>query len=124
MAITNHSHSKETITKMAMDELNVHRNNKTMTTAVITPIATTYRFRLAMLPTYGEAVRIQKESMFLVKGKWVMDELVEYREFKTKDEAMAYFCEKLDNYWLSQLTPSLKISKERKLEILKGRGVL
>lgn len=78
------------------------------------------------LPTYGEVLLIQKDSMRLNRGQWTTCELPKHREFKTKDEAMGYYCKKLDRYWLTAIDQSVinRLGEKRALEILKGRNIL
>lgn len=72
--------------------------------------------------TYGEAVMFQKSTMRMQNGQWVSDPLPEHVRLNEK-EALEYYGRKLDEYWVSQIAPSVikRLGEERALAALKGR---
>lgn len=73
--------------------------------------------------TYGEVIVAEKDKMKMVEGVFIIEaQLPQRMSYKN---AMTYYSNKLDEYWLSQLNikPNSKISKEKFLQILKGRNL-
>lgn len=73
--------------------------------------------------TYGEVIVEEKNKMKMVEGVFIIEAKLPPRMHYAK--AMNYYSKKLDDYWLSQIDikPNSKISKERLLQILKGRNL-
>lgn len=73
--------------------------------------------------TYGEIIVAEKDKMKMVEGIFIIESKLPQR--MPYNDAMAYYSNKLDEYWLSQLNikPNSKISKEKFLQILKGRNL-
>ena len=73
--------------------------------------------------TYGEVIVEEKDKMKMKDGIFIIEAKLPPRMHYAK--AMNYYSKKLDNYWLSQinLKPNSKISKEKFLQILKGRNL-
>ena len=73
--------------------------------------------------TYGEVIVAEKDKMKMKDGIFIIEAKLPPRMHYAK--AMNYYSKKLDDYWLSQinLKPNSKISKERFLQILKGRNL-
>ena len=73
--------------------------------------------------TYGEVIVAEKDKMKMVDGIFIIEAKLPTR--MSYKNAMVYYSNKLDDYWLSQinLKPNSKISKERFLQILKGRNL-
>lgn len=73
--------------------------------------------------TYGEVIVAEKDKMKMVDGIFIIEAKLPTR--MSYKNAMVYYSNKLDNYWLSQinLKPNSKISKEKFLQILKGRNL-
>ena len=73
--------------------------------------------------TYGEAIVREKEKMQMKDGVFVIcGRLPPRMDF---DQAVKYYGEKLDRYWLSkiELSPASKFSKQEVLQILKGKNL-
>lgn len=73
--------------------------------------------------TYGEVIVAEKDKMKMVDGAFIIEAKLPTR--MSYKNAMVYYSNKLDEYWLSQinLKPNSKISKEKFLQILKGRNL-
>lgn len=73
--------------------------------------------------TYGEVIVAEKDKMKMVDGIFIIEAKLPTR--MSYKNAMVYYSKKLDDYWLSQinLKPNSKISKEKFLQILKGRNL-
>lgn len=73
--------------------------------------------------TYGEVIVAEKDKMKMVDGVFIIEAKLPTR--MSYKNAMVYYSNKLDEYWLSQinLKPNSKISKEKFLQILKGRNL-
>ena len=73
--------------------------------------------------TYGEVIVEEKDKMKMKDGIFIIEAKLPPRMHYEK--AMNYYSRKLDEYWLSQinLKPNSKISKEKFLQILKGRNL-
>lgn len=73
--------------------------------------------------TYGEVIVAEKDKMKMVDGIFIIEAKLPTR--MSYKNAMVYYSNKLDDYWLSQinLKPNSKISKEKFLQILKGRNL-
>lgn len=73
--------------------------------------------------TYGEVIVAEKDKMKMVEGVFVIEAQLPQR--MPYRDAMTYYSNKLDQYWLSQieLKDNSKISKEKFLQILKGRNL-
>lgn len=73
--------------------------------------------------TYGEVIVEEKNKMKMVDGVFIIEAKLPPRMHYAK--AMNYYSKKLDEYWLSQinLKPNSKITKEKFLQILKGRNL-
>lgn len=73
--------------------------------------------------TYGEVIVAEKDKMKMVEGVFIIEAKLPPRMHYVK--AMNYYSKKLDDYWLSQinLKPNSKITKEKFLQILKGRNL-
>lgn len=73
--------------------------------------------------TYGEVIVEEKNKMKMVDGIFIIEAKLPTR--MSYKNAMVYYSKKLDDYWLSQLDikPSSKITKEKFLQILKGRNL-
>lgn len=73
--------------------------------------------------TYGEVIVAEKDKMKMVDGIFIIEAKLPTR--MSYKNAMAYYSKKLDDYWLSQIDikPNSKISKEKFLQILKGRNL-
>lgn len=73
--------------------------------------------------TYGEVIVAEKNKMKMVDGVFIIESKLPTR--MSYKSAMVYYSNKLDEYWLSQinLKPNSKISKEKFLQILKGRNL-
>lgn len=73
--------------------------------------------------TYGEVIVEEKNKMKMVDGVFIIESKLPTR--MSYKNAMVYYSNKLDDYWLSQinLKPNSKISKEKFLQILKGRNL-
>lgn len=73
--------------------------------------------------TYGEIIVAEKDKMKMVEGVFIIEAKLPPRMHYAK--AMNYYSKKLDDYWLSQISlkPNSKISKEKFLQILKGRNL-
>lgn len=73
--------------------------------------------------TYGEVIVAEKDKMKMVDGIFIIEAKLPTR--MSYKNAMVYYSNKLDEYWLSQinLKPNSKISKEKFLQILKGRNL-
>lgn len=73
--------------------------------------------------TYGEIITEEKDKMKMKDGIFIIEAKLPPRMHYEK--AMTYYSNKLDQYWLSQLNikPNSKISKEKFLQILKGRNL-
>lgn len=73
--------------------------------------------------TYGEVIVAEKDKMKMVEGVFIIEaQLPQRMSYKN---AMAYYSNKLDEYWLSQLDikENSKITKKQFLQILKGRNL-
>lgn len=72
--------------------------------------------------TYGEAVMFQKSTMRMQNGVWVSDPLPAHVRL-SEQEALEYYGRKLDEYWTSQIVPSVikRLGEKRALAALKGR---
>lgn len=73
--------------------------------------------------TYGEVIVAEKDKMKMVDGIFIIEAKLPTR--MSYKNAMVYYSNKLDEYWLSQLDikPNSKITKEKFLQILKGRNL-
>ena len=73
--------------------------------------------------TYGEVIVEEKNKMKMVDGVFIIESKLPTR--MSYKNAMVYYSNKLDDYWLSQIDikPNSKISKEKFLQILKGRNL-
>lgn len=73
--------------------------------------------------TYGEVIVEEKDKMKMENGIFIIEAKLPTR--MSYKNAMVYYSNKLDEYWLSQinLKPNSKISKEKFLQILKGRNL-
>lgn len=73
--------------------------------------------------TYGEVIVAEKDKMKMVDGIFIIEAKLPTR--MSYKNAMVYYSNKLDDYWLSQIDikPNSKISKEKFLQILKGRNL-
>lgn len=73
--------------------------------------------------TYGEAIMSAKDKMKIVNGTFKIG--VPLPQRLNFENAMKYYGEKLDRYWLSkiELSPGSKFSKQDVLQILKGRNL-
>lgn len=73
--------------------------------------------------TYGEIIVAEKDKMKMVEGIFIIESKLPQR-MPYKD-AMTYYGNKLDDYWLSQLDikENSKITKKQFLQILKGRNL-
>ena len=73
--------------------------------------------------TYGEVIVAEKDKMKMVEGVFIIEAKLPPRMHYAK--AMNYYSKKLDDYWLSHinLKPNSKITKEKFLQILKGRNL-
>ena len=73
--------------------------------------------------TYGEVIVEEKDKMKMRDGIFIIEAKLPPRMHYAK--AMNYYSKKLDDYWLSQinLKPNSKITKEKFLQILKGRNL-
>lgn len=73
--------------------------------------------------TYGEVIVAEKDKMKMENGIFIIEAKLPPRMHYAK--AMTYYSNKLDQYWLSQLNikQNSKISKEKFLQILKGRNL-
>ena len=73
--------------------------------------------------TYGEVIVAEKDKMKMVNGIFIIEAKLPTR--MSYKNAMVYYSNKLDDYWLSQIDikPNSKISKEKFLQILKGRNL-
>lgn len=73
--------------------------------------------------TYGEVIVAEKNKMKMVDGVFIIEAKLPTR--MSYKNAMVYYSNKLDEYWLSQinLKPNSKITKEKFLQILKGRNL-
>lgn len=73
--------------------------------------------------TYGEVIVAEKDKMKMVDGIFIIEAKLPTR--MSYKNAMVYYSKKLDDYWLSQLDikPNSKITKEKFLQILKGRNL-
>lgn len=73
--------------------------------------------------TYGEVIVEEKDKMNMRDGIFIIEAKLPPRMHYAK--AMNYYSKKLDDYWLSQIDikPNSKISKEKFLQILKGRNL-
>lgn len=73
--------------------------------------------------TYGEVIVEEKDKMKMKDGIFIIEAKLPTR--MSYKNAMVYYSNKLDEYWLSQinLKPNSKISKEKFLQILKGRNL-
>ena len=73
--------------------------------------------------TYGEVIVEEKDKMKMKDGIFIIEAKLPPRMHYAK--AMNYYSKKLDDYWLSQieLKDNSKISKEKFLQILKGRNL-
>lgn len=73
--------------------------------------------------TYGEIIVAEKDKMKMVEGVFIIESKLPQR-MPYKD-AMTYYSNKLDEYWLSQLDikENSKITKKQFLQILKGRNL-
>lgn len=73
--------------------------------------------------TYGEVIVEEKDKMKMRDGIFIIEAKLPTR--MSYKNAMTYYSDKLDQYWLSQLNikPNSKISKEKFLQILKGRNL-
>lgn len=73
--------------------------------------------------TYGEVIVAEKDKMKMVDGIFIIEAKLPTR--MSYKNAMVYYSNKLDDYWLSQLDikPNSKITKEKFLQILKGRNL-
>ena len=73
--------------------------------------------------TYGEIIVAEKDKMKMKDGVFIIEATLPQR--MPYEKAMRYYAEKLDQYWLSQieLKGNSKISKEKFLQILKGRSL-
>lgn len=73
--------------------------------------------------TYGEIIVAEKDKMKMVEGVFVIEaQLPQRMSYKN---AITYYSNKLDQYWLSQLDikENSKITKKQFLQILKGRNL-
>ena len=73
--------------------------------------------------TYGEVIVEEKDKMKMKDGIFIIEAKLPTR--MSYKNAMVYYSNKLDEYWLSQLDikPNSKITKEKFLQILKGRNL-
>lgn len=73
--------------------------------------------------TYGEVIVEEKDKMNMKDGIFIIEAKLPTR--MSYKNAMVYYSNKLDDYWLSQIDikPNSKISKEKFLQILKGRNL-
>lgn len=73
--------------------------------------------------TYGEIIVAEKDKMKIENGIFIIEAKLPPRMHYEK--AMTYYSNKLDEYWLGQIDikPNSKISKEKFLQILKGRNL-
>lgn len=73
--------------------------------------------------TYGEVIVEEKDKMKMKDGIFIIEAKLPTR--MSYKNAMVYYSNKLDEYWLSQinLKPNSKITKEKFLQILKGRNL-
>lgn len=73
--------------------------------------------------TYGEIITEEKDKMKMKDGIFIIEAKLPQR--MPYNKAIAYYSKKLDDYWLSQiaLKPNSKITKEKFLQILKGRNL-
>lgn len=73
--------------------------------------------------TYGEVIVEEKDKMKMKDGIFIIEAKLPTR--MSYKNAMVYYSKKLDDYWLSQIDikPNSKISKEKFLQILKGRNL-
>jgi len=73
--------------------------------------------------TYGEVIVEEKDKMKMKDGIFIIEAKLPTR--MSYKNAMVYYSKKLDDYWLSQLDikPNSKITKEKFLQILKGRNL-
>lgn len=73
--------------------------------------------------TYGEVIVAEKDKMKMVDGIFIIEAKLPTR--MSYKNAMVYYSNKLDDYWLSQIDikPNSKITKEKFLQILKGRNL-
>lgn len=73
--------------------------------------------------TYGEVIVEEKNKMKMVDGVFIIESKLPAR--MSYKSAMIYYSNKLDEYWLSQIDikPNSKITKEKFLQVLKGRNL-
>lgn len=73
--------------------------------------------------TYGEIITEEKDKMKMKDGIFIIESKLPQR--MPYQDAMKYYSNKLDEYWLGQieLKGNSKISKEKFLQILKGRNL-
>lgn len=73
--------------------------------------------------TYGEVIVEEKDKMKMKDGIFIIEAKLPTR--MSYKNAMVYYSKKLDDYWLSQIDikPNSKITKEKFLQILKGRNL-
>ena len=73
--------------------------------------------------TYGEIIVAEKDKMKMVEGVFIIESKLPQR--MPYHDAMNYYSNKLDEYWLSQLDikENSKITKKQFLQILKGRNL-
>ena len=73
--------------------------------------------------TYGEVIVAEKDKMKMVEGVFIIEAQLPQR--MSYRDAMTYYSNKLDEYWLSQLDikENSKITKKQFLQILKGRNL-
>lgn len=73
--------------------------------------------------TYGEVIVEEKDKMKMKDGIFIIEAKLPQR--MPYHDAMTYYSNKLDQYWLSQINikENLKITKKQFLQILKGRNL-